>query len=91
MMRMILPDTISTTEDLRIVATLMKEYGIQVPIMGYTVKNGQQRSVKAGIARANAAGDDNEIEERNVACAFVPISSIYPQIINALHAHTKTA
>lgn len=86
-----LPDTISTTDDLRIVATLMKERGIQVPIYGYTIKNGVQRNVKAGIARPNAAGDDIEIEERNVACAFVPISTIYPQIIVALHEHTKTA
>lgn len=86
-----LPDVIATADDLRIVATIMKERNIQVPIYGYTIKNGFPRRVKAGIARPNNAGDDIEIEERNVTCAFVAISSIYPQIIEALQQHVKTA
>lgn len=88
---MFLPEVIRTDDDLRIVATIMKQEGITVPIKGYKIKNGKRVGTTYAYATANADGDDILLETHNVKDAAIAIFDIYAQIVEHIRKVRKSA
>lgn len=89
---MYLPNEIKTKDDLRIIASIMKQQGLSIPIKGYKEKNGENREATYAYARANENGDDILLETRNVRdSVFLPLWDIYPQLIAYIKRQRITA
>lgn len=89
---MYLPDEINTKDDLRTVATTMKQENMYIPIKGYRIKNGQKNEATYAYARANDTGDDILLETRNVRDpVFLPLWDVYPQLIDYINRRRITA
>ena len=89
---MFLPEEIKTKDDLKKVATTMKQANLCIPIKGYRIKNGQKFEATYAFARSNESGDDILLETRNVRDPIIlPLWDVYPQLIDYINRQRITA
>ena len=86
-----LPEVIRNTDDLKIVATILKQEALTVPIKGYKVKNGKRVGTTYAYARANDNGDDILLETHNVQDAAIAMFDIYAQIVSYIQKEVMSA
>ena len=88
---MYLPEKVRSSEDIRIVATIMKRENISVPIKGYKIKNGQKVQTTYAYARANEEGDDIILETHNVKDAWSAFLDIFEQVVDHIRRIRRSA